>query len=428
MNYKILHISPHLGGGVGRVLTNYLKYTKKDEKSEHKIYCLDSINQYAQDFLYKESIIYKELVKHHELLDEISGSDIVVIHWWNHPLLYEFLVKRQLPPSRVIMWSHVSGAELPQIFTKPLLDYADKFIFTTPMSYLTEEVKNYQHKNKLSYIWATAGLDYVRSVEKKEHNTFNIGYIGALDFSKMYDNFVELCSKIDIPNVKFIVCGDGCDKDKLIEQTKKFGIEDKFEFTGFVDNIIPYLEIFDIFGYPLNKNHYGTCDQVLAEAMGCGIVPVTFDNNMENYMVHNMYNGITVRSEHEYIDAINLLYINKEFYTILSKNSRANAMERFSLEFLVEEWDKVFNAALSHSKTIKKWGGTYSGDNVKPHEIFVESIGQYGIIFDRNDNNAICNLLNSSLSFKSKTKGSIYHYCSFFEDIILKHWEQIHDK
>ena len=61
---------------------------------------------------------------------------------------------------------------------------------------------------------------------------------------------------------------------------------------------------FDVFGYPLNRGHYGTCDQALAEAMGCGIVPIVFDNLMECHMVNDMSSGLVVKDEDEYIRAM----------------------------------------------------------------------------------------------------------------------------
>ena len=38
---KILHITPHLGGGVGRVLLNYLSKVKDDNCFIHQVACLD---------------------------------------------------------------------------------------------------------------------------------------------------------------------------------------------------------------------------------------------------------------------------------------------------------------------------------------------------------------------------------------------------
>ena len=37
----VLHITPHLGGGVGRVLLNYLTKVKNNGRFSHEIACMD---------------------------------------------------------------------------------------------------------------------------------------------------------------------------------------------------------------------------------------------------------------------------------------------------------------------------------------------------------------------------------------------------
>ena len=108
---KILHITPHLGGGVGTVLLNYLSKTKNNTSFLHRVVCLDYANESAIQEARNLSIslLDKMSEKKQELLEIISESDIVLIHWWNHPLLYDFLIREQLPASRVVIWSHTSG-------------------------------------------------------------------------------------------------------------------------------------------------------------------------------------------------------------------------------------------------------------------------------------------------------------------------------
>lgn len=425
-NYNILHLSPHLGGGVGRVLINYLVKTKNSEEFEHKIVCLDTINQNAQDVLMSNNIVFEELINYQSLINQIKYSDIVVVHWWNHPLLFDFLVKTKLPPCRIAFWAHVSGNEAPHIFSHALFDYPDYFIFTTPMSYLVDEVVSYPKTHGIfRAIWSTGGLEHVKNIIRKEHHGFNVGYIGTVDYSKMHPNFLNICEKIDISESKFIICGGG-HIDELKEEVVKRGLKDKFVFTGFVDDISPYLEIFDVFAYPLAINHYGTCDQALAEAMGVGIVPIVLNNNMENYMVHNMYSGIVATNQEEFVSAVKEMYQNKGFRDRLGAKAKEEAFRRFSIDETIKEWDYVFHKLLEKEKLPRKWSGTYSGEDTKPHQVFIESLGKYGEIFDKNDLKSIENLSKISLSWKSKSKGTVHQYRSFFsDDKFLIKWSEL---
>jgi len=421
--HTIVHIAPHLGGGVGTVMLNYLVKNKNNDSYEHSIYCLDSINNNAKKVLAKNSICSKELVSQTPeiLLEAIASADIIVVHWWNHPLLFEFLVKNELPPCRIAFWSHVSGTEAPHIFSHTLFDYPDYFIFTTPMSYLVNEVTTYKKNHSVfRAIWSTGGLDHIKNIERKEHTGFNIGYIGTVDYSKMHPHFLKICSQIDIPDAKYIVCGGG-HIEKLQDEVALYGLEDKFKFTGFVEDISPYLEIFDVFVYPLARNHYGTCDQALAEAMGCGVVPIVLNNNMENYMVHNMYSGIVAADEEEFSSAVIEMYQNKGFRDRLSLKAKEEAFRRFSIEETIKEWDYVYFKLLERNKLVRKWGGKYSGMNVEPYQIFFESLGDYAQIFENGDEVKIQQLADKSLSWKSKSKGTAHQYATFFqEDLTLQ--------
>ena len=292
---SILHITPHLGGGVGRVLLNYFTQVKGDRSFVHEVACLDYANKHALDVAENIGIELTDRMacNVHSLLGRIAGADIVLIHWWNHPLLYDFLIRTDLPPCRVVMWSHISGFHPPYVFTEKIICYPDLFVFTTPASYETQEVQRLpdQKKKSLRVVWSTGGVEHVRNVTPQVHKGFNVGYIGTVDYCKMHPDFLDMCLGIDIPDVNFIVCGGQKEKE-IQKEAERLGIGGKIIFTGLVQDIREYLSIFDVFGYPLAPYHYGTCDQVLAECMACGVVPVVFSNQMENQIVQDGVTGM----------------------------------------------------------------------------------------------------------------------------------------
>lgn len=434
MKHKnILHITSHLGGGVGRVVLNYLKKSIDSPKYIHQIASLDYINEDAKKQLNNSNIKYKDKLSadYKSLLSVMESADIILIHWWNHPLMYEFLVKYTPPKSRVIIWSHTSGFYAPAIFVKPLFDYADKFIFTTPISYEVDMIKGLssEQKTKLGVVWSTGGLEHVKDVKLKEHQGFNVGYLGTVDYSKLYKDFLEISASVDVDTIKFIVCGGDDEKD-IEEEARVKNIGNKFNFLGKVKDIGKYLAQFDVFAYPLSPYHYGTCDQVLAEAMACGIVPVVFDNPMEKYMVEDGKTGLVVKNKIEYKEAIEKLYNDKEFRDSLSRNTKEEAFKRFSLETMLEEWEDIFDECMSTEKTSKEWNGKYKGIGVTPFQIFIESTGELGKYFEeavflKNKENKIKKIMEHTNTWKSKSKGTLNHYLSFFEDENLKKLNKI---
>jgi len=439
--YKILHIVPHFGAGVGTVLLNYLSKVKDSDFFVHRAVCLDYANQNAVEVSKAAGFpLYDNMSKKkHELLGLIADSDIVLIHWWNHPLLYDFLVREQLPKSRVIIWSLIAGSLPPNNFTDKILKYPDIFVFTTPLSYKIKDVQSLPDKSKkcLRAVWCTAGVERVKPLRLKKHTGFNIGYIGNVDYAKMHPDFLDICNRVDIPNVNFIVVG-GPNGKQMEQEAERLGIGERFNFTGFVPEAKKweYLSLFDVFGYPLALHHYGACDQVLQESMAARVVPVVLANPMESYMVKDGITGIVAKNKDEYARALEGLYHNRELKDFLSKNAKEYALRTFSLEKMISEWDDIFNEVLDFPKTARKWEIDKKSKNISPKDVFLESLGRYGENFvsycnaknNKNKEAAIKNIkkLAESANWRSKTKSTVHQYDSFFpNDKYLSFWSSI---
>lgn len=435
--YTILHITPHLGGGVGRVLLNYLTHVKDDSVFLHKVISLEYANDKALSVSQTIglSLTDKMSSDHDGILAAIEVADIVLIHWWNHPLLYDFLVRETVPPARIIFWSHISGFNAPYVFSNPALHYPDLFVFTTPISMEVTEVRNMQEERHkaLRTIWSTGGIEHVASLQRRPHNGFKIGYIGTVDYCKMHPGFLKMSSMVNILDAQFVVCGGPSEK-QIQEESRQYGSGNRFIFTGQVDDITNYLSEFDVFGYPLAPYHYGTCEQSLSESMAAGIPPVVLANRTERYMVEDGVTGIVAADEEAYARAIEELYRRPELRQRLSSNARDAARRRFSMEQMVTQWENVFNEALALPKTARRWTGKYHGKTVSPVHIFLESLGEHGEEFlqslsaqNKEDEEAakerIRRLYEYSHLWRSNTRGTPSHYHYFFpEDIHLKRW------
>ncbi len=436
---KILHITPHLGGGVGRVVLNYLATAKTKSAFDHQVACLDYANDQA--LAAAGSIGFKLTDKlsdkPEQLTNMIAAADVVLVHWWNHPLLYDFLVRVVLPPCRLVLWSHTSGFNAPYVFTEKILNYPDLFVLTTPVSLATKEIKNLSddRRRTLRVIWSTGGVEHVKAVQSQKHDGFNIGYIGTVDYAKLHPNFLKICDKINIPDVKFIVCG-GANELEIKKEAEALGIAGKFIFTGLISDIKEYLPIFDVFGYPLAPYHYGTCDQALAESMAAGVVPVVLPNSMEKYMVKDSLTGLVAANEDDYVRAVEELYKNKVLREVLSNNAKQYAADTFSLDKLVEDWEAVFQELMKMSQTEKRWKIFKNSHDLTAKDVFLEALGDYGQVFvdfceaksaeAKSLAAAKIAKLGESPVWQSSTKGTVNQYCLFFsDDEHLNFWSKL---
>lgn len=420
-SYKVLHLTTHLGGGVGSAVWGYLFKSKKDTTFTHKVVCLNYVERTSFKKAKSLGVEVLDMMnkKREDILKMIAETDLVLIHWWNHPLLYDFLVREKLPACRVAIWSHVSGLQAPNVFTNKILRYPDKFVFTTPISLESPVVKKISSDK--SVIWSTGGVEHLASLRSKKHYGFNIGYIGTIDYVKLYPNFLDICSKIDLPDVHFIVCGDDNGK-KLKDEAKKMGIDNKFDFVGWVSDVPKYLSNFDLFGYPLSSSHYGTCDHALQESMAAGVVPIVLGNKMEKSMVKDGVTGIVANTEAEYVKAVHRLYKNIKLRKTLSNNARRYALCNFSTDKMANDWNIVFKEMLKMSKTPKKWSIRKKG-KILSKDVFLESIGDQSKVFSK-----YCNAktkkeksktlkdimsLGQLVNWAAETKGTVHNYNTF---------------
>ena len=397
MAYNILHITVHLGGGIGTVLSDWVL---KDTVNDHTVVCL-SHNYYKK---YPELNILENMINRLEYVDNlVKVVDFVVIHFWNHPLLFQYLL-RGMPKSRVCMWSHVSGFNAPYIFSKKLISYTDKFVLSSPVSYATKEIKN--ASTEVCTIWTTGDLSPYLAIEKKFHEGINIGYIGTLDYCKLHPMFVDMCCNVvreSIQPINFTIIGDGYDAENIKNDVKLSGMGNHFTFTGVVDDIKPYLAEMDIFGYPLNRDHFGTCEQVLGEAMAAGVQPITLNNPSEDYILGGFKDFICI-DEWDYIKKLTNVYKHN---LIDPKILQSRAKDLYSISSMMHQWNMLFKELSSKEKTVKVWNG-YNGDN--GYKIFLESLGDLGDTFD----SWWYTQKKKSLQWRSHSKGSPIQYAEAF--------------
>jgi glycosyltransferase involved in cell wall biosynthesis len=128
-----------------------------------------------------------------------------------------------------------------------------------------------------------------------------------------------------------LIVGTGSTEAHLKRLCKDLGLEKKVVFTGFVEDISPFMSITDI-----NVNcsvGTETSSLALSEGMSLGVPAVVSDFGGNSYMVKDGVNGFVYpqRDRIALADAI-IRLSDKKLYTKLSKNS----LERFERELNAE--------------------------------------------------------------------------------------------
>ncbi|MGI0483277.1 glycosyltransferase [Geminocystis sp. CENA526] len=446
---KILHIIQQLSkGGAARSMIATAKYSAQYGNFHHQVISLLPSETLAKQQAEVVGMSVIDAPNHQVILDTIEKADIVHVHWWNNPHLYD-LLRSDLPAMRLLTWFHVAGDQPPHVITKQLIDHSDFALACSPYTYNRKAFQDLNSETKTSKTgMVIAGSDFepIKNYQKRSHDGFNVGYIGTVDFVKMHPNYVAMSAKVDIPDVHFVVCGGGI-SNYLAQQAQQLGASDKFDFRGYVEDIKSVLEILDIYGYPLCEETYAAAELNLQEVMYCGIPPVVFPyGGVKNLIQHNE-TGLIVNSEKEYKEAIEYLYHHPEERERLGNNARKYALEIFGAENAGKAINPIYEKLMQQPKRERIWGipvGTSLLDlpitledltgeyrQPTPAELFIEGLGgtkpEFIVSMTSQDINELFEaeekIALSSPLVRSAGSGGIIHYCnSYPNDGYLRLW------
>ena len=271
---------------------------------------------------------------------ELAEADIVQVHFWNSPRIHAFLGAKN-PPMRTLVWCHVNGLHPPHILSQSIFDFAD-LVATTSESSFSLPMLCSQARTKMEFINAGADFSRLDGVAPTAHDGFVVGYIGRVDFIKIHPAFVRMCAAIQVPAIRFIICGDGNSRKEISRQAQELGILDRFAFIDHVEDIRPILSQIDVLGYPLCEETSSTSELALQEAMFAGIPPIVFPYGGIDRIVSHERNGLVAQNEVDYVRAIELLYHNPEERKRLGKNAATDAVSKFGSQQTALKFEEVY--------------------------------------------------------------------------------------
>lgn len=447
---KVLHILERLtSGGPTRSMIAGVKYSSQlGIAQQHRVITL-------QPTVYPMSLILAKQAgmtvlrqpDRNTILCEIENADIVHVHFWNNPEIYK-LLRSELPAMRLLLWFTIIGDEPPQIITKQLVDYSDFALTTSPFTLklnVFQELPVPVKTKKTGVVYGIADFSRLTNLQFHSHDAFNVGYIGTVNFAKMHPNYVPMSAQIDIPNVRFIVCGGGIQKE-LQKKAQQLGVAERFDFRGYVENIKSIIETLDVFGYPLCQDTYAASESSLQEAMYAGVPSVVFPYGGVKCLIENNETGLIVNSELEYKQAIEYLYHHPQERVRLGHNAREYAQRMFGSENAAKKLHLIYERIMELPKHQRAWGIllrassleepvsvqdlTGQSKKLSPAELFIQSLGDKAPQFSVSMNSqnieellAADQKIASSSMLLSGGEGGIIQYRNYYpSDGYLRLW------
>jgi L-malate glycosyltransferase len=339
----VLHLSGHMGGGVGKVLSGV---ALNDKKYQHDFILLgDDRDSQFSDKCLKHGINVKYTTDISYIRDAVSDADIVHMDWWHYPYLCQVMHDISDLDMRLVVWSHISGCYFPYI-TPAFVNLPTEFIFT---SHYSKENPFWKHREFVNMrntlvVNSSGGFANTKDVPLIPHEGFNVGYLGTIKYIKLNPHFVDFCAGIaDIPGIKFIMIGTIPEPNRILIEAKERGMDHLFEFVGHVPNVSTELARIDVLGYPLNPYSYVTSENALLEAMSMGIPPVCLNQGAEKHLVRNRDTGFLVESKCEYATVIGSLFQDKMLRKRIGVSARNYVLTNLNVTNTVEKLNGAYD-------------------------------------------------------------------------------------
>lgn len=371
MAIKGLHVTPHLGGGVGKALSGLVeRSTISNSEFKHIIVSLEENKK--RQFIDKINKFNKaiECPDINELENLIKLSDIVQLEWWNHPATIKYLCSSAFnQPIRLITWCHNNGlfsdnikeeGKLPPIIPKKLILNSHIFLLTSLCSILSKEVSSIISDgfiDKLGIVYSSGGfsdipgLDKVReNIENTTNRNISVGYFGSTNFAKLNPCYINFLQQLP-EKIKVKIIGEN--QDILNRQCNDIGRAGMLEFTGYIpdyNTLLKELSSINVLAYILNPQHYGTTENALLEAMAMGIVPIVLNNPAECCLVENNETGFIVHSPKEFGEVIRYLSENLDERKNIGINAAETVRDKFSAEKTESSLNKYYRKLMEMEK------------------------------------------------------------------------------
>ena len=367
---SILNVA-QAAGGVDRYIRMLLKYLDKD-KFENVLVC-------SQDFHeedYKGLVISFEQI---EMTRAIGGNDLKAIKE------VRALIKKYNPD---IVYAHSSkagaiarvadiglrnhcvynphgwafnmrcSAKKKAIYTiytmieKIAAPFCDKIICISDAEKQSALDKKICKEDKLQIIFNGVDIEAYENgahgaVKRRDLNipedAFVVGMVGRISQQKAPDVFIKMAKQVkdEVPNAHFIIVGNGNQEDEIRKYAKDNGFSDSLHITGWVDDPMSYVELFDVACLLSRWEGFGLA---LPEYMMAGKPIVASRVDAIPNIIRDGENGLLIKVDDDVgaSNAVMRIYQEDELKDKLVTQGLEDVHNRFNARRVSEEHGKLF--------------------------------------------------------------------------------------
>lgn len=413
---RILHITPHTGGGIGKAISGLIQ---------------ENNSNIHHDVLFLEKPIetkYLNSLDHNQILfaANLDDYDIIQVEFFNNPLIPKFLCSQKFN-GRFIFWCHISGLHTPII---PLFNRTTTFplfeiVLTSPCSL---------NKYPNCPVICSAGIpkDFPMISSLKDRNGhYDLCYLGTLDRTKMHPEYMSIISPIkNYDKIELFVLGGGNDTEYYKDAVEKLSLTNSVHILGHCKNPESTMLHMDFMVYLLNPFHYGTAENALVEAMAIGVVPIVLGNPAEMCIVKDKTTGLVMRdaSPESFTDILDWIIAKPtEVAKIRERCIRVSRL-LYNYRETADQFEYLYSKVMKEPKKTFDFTQIFGNE---PHNWF-KSFQEYPDSYHEEDTGSVYNLPYSvsrsgnpckDAVIFAEGKGSVKNYARYFpEDKLLREW------
>lgn len=248
------------------------------------------------------------------------------------------------------------GNRIVSLLSKKIMNKTD--IVIAPTDKVKNELLSYKVKTFIQVL--PTGIDFssfqeqislnkksklkeIYGISEKEKILITVGRLGKeKNISELLVNFKELLTLND--NIRFLIVGDGPNRDNLIKESVNLNINNKVIFTGMIsrNEIADYYKISDIF---MSASTSETQGLTYIEALASGLPEICrYDKCLEG-VLKDGYNGFSYTNKEEFLNCINKLLNDKDLYNKFSQNAK-HSVQKYSAENYALKAEEIYDETL----------------------------------------------------------------------------------
>ena len=245
--------------------------------------------------------------------------------------------------TKLISWEHFNfyednGSHL-RIYARKLAARFSNCIITLTEHDKQNYLNNLDIKGKVEYIY-----NPIEEVDDMECNikSKQIISVGRLTYQKGFDMLCDVAKVVlkDNKGWKWLILGDGEDKDKLRSKIKEYGLENKLILKGNVSNVEEYYKNSSLY---VMTSRFEGLPMTLLEAKTYKLPIVSFNClTGPSEIVKNNVNGYLINPENveAMSNKLNILMNDENKLKEFSSNAQID-IEKFELKPIIERWIEV---------------------------------------------------------------------------------------